>query len=1129
MPDSERLRGILRDVREGRDAVVLGAAPNNRRHIASILEKKFVYLAGDISEARSIRDAIENYSGKRVDLLVEREDPLIRRRIADKAALGARNAALGGLLDDESDGVVVTCAAAMDRHPIPERFAKARIRFERGKEYPFEETTAKLAHMGYRRTGAAEARGEYRLTGDTLEIFPINEAEPRRLEFFGDALEKICAFSAETRVSRDEVDRVVVEPATDILLTDEEAENALRAARRRLRGVFDAGKRDAFEKAFDAFERDRNGPLNAYMAPFAEKQTAGALAYAKNRVLIVDDWRMISDKLKMLRRAFLNRAEVMIEGETALEEQRRAIFDASKCLGFFDGNKLYFSSLAVGPRDVAHDRTHSLKTAPLPAFYADMPAFFRSARQMLRMRFEIFVFARDAEAKERLKKHFRENGIYPSDSRGPGRLVVETGGVERGFAYPLDGFMCVGIYDLERKVVPAPRVRRAHEFAIPAKGDFVVHEHYGIGMCDGMQRLKTVNCERDYLVLIYRGGDKLYLPVEQFDSIEKYGGADVPRLHALGGGEFERVKARVRESVRELAINLAEAYRNREGRKGYAYPPDTEAQKAFERDFEYPETEDQLKCIAEIKRDMESGKIMDRLICGDVGYGKTEVALRAIFKTVSEARQVAVLAPTTILARQHYNLIRSRMEPYGFSVELLCRLSGREEAARILERVRNGDCDVVVATHRILSPDAAFCDLGLLVLDEEQRFGVEQKEKIKAMKTDVNALSLSATPIPRTLHMALSGIRDISLIETPPKNRLPVETYVTEYSDGLLKDVATRELNRGGQAFILCNRIERIEKFFLRAKELLGERARVAYIHGAMPAARIEDAVVDFYAGKTNVLVSTTIIENGIDLPMANTLLVLDSDLLGLAQLYQLRGRVGRSETLAYAYFTVEPGKALTEAATKRLDAIMSNTSLGGGFRIAMQDLKIRGAGNVFGREQSGQMERVGYEMYLKLVREGIDEAMGSRPEARHEPELKISGNFALSEEYVPDQKARISLYRTVSTLSGLAEGDEFYARIAGLYGESERLRNVVLLGVLKNLARAAQIKAITLNSAACNLVFLDSRILADARFFASLEKFRDVASLSPTNPPAVSFRFDRRAPREKLRLLCEFVSDFAR
>ena len=1126
-------RGIPKQIKDsvcaGKNTVVFYTAQNNRCHIASNMGVRFLYLASDLVEGKKIYDRICAYGDGKYALLPEKEDVLIERKICDYNALAERLKVLIGMADGSLDGVVCTCESLLGFYPDKERLIRSILRLKKGEETDVSTLAERLVSMGYKRVYEPEKTASFRLKGDTLEIFPIGESKPYRVSFFGDEVDEIRSYLTETHVVADAVDELSILPATEYIVYRNEVEGIRNEVQKVSRGQ-DPAIREKVKEEWEKFLIDPSSPLNTFFLPFIGKSLATLYDYMKGFTLVIDDVRTAEDKLRLTRKAFENRVETSVEGHKLLPCHYDSVPTAEEMMSY-GGTVLGFGRITSNVRFFLPKEVFSLRCNPLPAYYNDMESFFANVRSSVAAGVKVRVYARDEKSKDALIHSFHDHDIGIHDGFTPDAdIAIQVGNVEYGFNYPAEKRLCIGINDLTRKTVVARKRKDVRKtFAeLPQKGDYVVHEVHGIGISEGMQRIQTLHGEKEMYVIAYRGGDKLMLPTEQLNTIEKYNGADKPALHALGGAEFERVKNRVRASVKEMAIDLLEVSRARYNRKGHAYQPDTPWQKEMEEDFEFTETDDQLAAISEIKHDMESGRIMDRLLCGDVGYGKTEVALRAVFKTVVEGKQAAILAPTTILAQQHYNLINARFNKYKFNVELLSRFVPPAEIKKSLERIKEGKSNIIVATHRLLSKDVAFHDLGLLVLDEEQRFGVEHKEKLKTLRHDVNVLSLSATPIPRTLHMALSGIRDISTLETPPRNRLPVETYVTEYSDELLKTALEKELARGGQAFVLYNRVQGIEGFYRHVAELVGDRTEVVYAHGQMDEERIENAVKKFYDRDAGVLVSTTIIENGIDLPSANTLFVLDADTLGLSQLYQLRGRVGRSDVLAYAYFTVREGKVLTETAVKRLDALMANTELGSGFKIAMRDLEIRGAGNVLGREQHGQMEKVGYDMYLKLVQEGIDEAQGKPTAKEREPELKMDAAYSLAEEYMPDMKARLAVYRTVAELESTQEGVEYYKEIKEKYGENKTVKDLIRVGILRNVAKKANVKRVTINQTGTGVVFFDSTCISDERLFVALEKYKDKAVLIPSNPPSVVFQTKKLTMAERTKLVKDFLESIS-
>ena len=637
---------------------------------------------------------------------------------------------------------------------------------------------------------------------------------------------------------------------------------------------------------------------------------------------------------------------------------------------------------------------------------------------------------------------------------------------------------------------------------LPKVGDYVVHSFYGVGRCKDIVRLKLTHFEKDYFVIEYKNGALLYIPSEQTNLLSAYIGAENPNLNALGSSEWTRLKQKVKEDLKEVAISLAKIYKERQDKKGFKFVRDEELERQFSDAFEYELTPDQALAIADVDRDMESDKIMDRLICGDVGFGKTEVAFRAIFKAVYNGKQVAFLCPTTILSEQHFRSTKQRMKNFGLRIETLNRFKTEKQAREIYKRLEEGKIDILIGTHKILNENIRFKDLGLLVLDEEQRFGVKDKEKIKKMKTDIDVLTLSATPIPRTLHMSLTGIRDISVIATPPRDRLPIQTYVSPYNDQLLQDVVSRELSRNGKALVLFNRVAEIYQFRNHVASLLPQ-AKIGVAHGQMMEKELAKAINDLYEDKFNLFISTTLIENGVDLPTLNTLFVVDCDMLGLSQLYQIRGRIGRSDKLAYAYLTYNGGKVLTEDAYKRLEAIKEFRELGSGFKIAVRDLEIRGAGNILGKEQHGHMQKVGYDMYVRLLEEVTKELSGEKTHSEKEIKMELVLDAYISEEYIPSQEERIVFYNKISNIASKDAYEQVTAQLRESNGDLPvEVENLCKIAYLKNLASLFNVQKIKINNTDCSVYFyksediIDERLSKVGKFYDTYLKFENVPVL---------------------------------
>ena len=714
------------------------------------------------------------------------------------------------------------------------------------------------------------------------------------------------------------------------------------------------------------------------------------------------------------------------------------------------------------------------------SYLTDFMALKQDLYDFKNLRQGIILFAGSERYKKNLADFLTENGLEYSDYKGEkieiGQVYLSSLAMPYSFSFLREGVIGIGCDSLFRTSMTSFSKSKHSVFYLPKLGDYVVHTFHGIGKCIKIERMKISDVEKDYFVIEYKNGDILYLPSEEANTISAYiGNEETPKLSSLGGGEFSRLKDRVRASIKEMAINLVEMYKERSQLKGFKFRRDEYLEKQFADAFGYQETPDQIKAIADIDKDMESDKVMDRLICGDVGFGKTEVALRACFKCIYNGKQVALLCPTTILSQQHYMTAKERLEPFGCRVEVINRFKSPSQIKDIIRRNKDGEIDMLIGTHKILGDSIEFKDLGLLILDEEQRFGVEHKEKIKNKHRNVDVLTLSATPIPRTLNMSLSGIRDISVIETPPRDRLPIQTYVSEENDQLIKDVISRELARGGQAFVIYNRVESIEEFASHLRKLL-PNASIGVAHGQMHEKLLENVIDRLYQGIYNVLVSTTLIENGINLPLANTMVVIEADRLGLSQLYQLRGRIGRSDRLSYAYLTYIKDKHLTDDAYKRLEAIKEFSQLGSGFKIAMRDLELRGSGNIFGKEQHGHIAKVGYDMFVKLLDEEVKEVKGEKVNKTRDVKLEISLSAFISEDYIASDEQRIEYYTRISEISSREELSSITQSLKDGYGElPDEVLNLCKVAYLRNLAGHFDLTKIRVNKYE-TLVFLDKK-----------------------------------------------------
>ncbi|MCL2061460.1 MAG: transcription-repair coupling factor [Firmicutes bacterium] len=1062
------------DAARQKNVSAFGLRLGERVLLSSRLEgAPLVYICAD---SFSAKQAYAQFlcTGRPCILLEPRDDVLgYRRMIAGENAAARLFALTQSVLNSEA--AIITCVeAVLQIFPRRGDFIKHILHVETGKEYAPQELAKSLVMAGYRRSGAAQGGGEFSLRGDILDILPHGCENGYRLEFFGDTLESIRAYDPFDLKPAAAQKSLFVGPATEVFYNEEDADALLKRVVSEIpvpQSDADKEGRSALIAALssDIAVLSRDMRL-AFLLPLLPHTDFNAFFMPKQ--VVFDDAKAVFDQIGHVysehearyKEGLLRGALLRASLEQLVPQKNAAVFSCPQtAFHAHDSQNRLFSSEAA---------FHFRSTA-LPAYHRNYDALYDDVKAWLGNGYLVTVFCGNETVKDNVTDFFaRQNPLF-----GAGSFFISAEYLAENAVFHEEKIILIATPALvaggKKTVI---KRRKSDVFTQPAIGAYVVHQYHGIGFCESVTCLSLNGVERDYAVILYEGGDKLYVPVENMDSLSRYGceGDAPPRLSRIGGAEFARVKARVREAVSKMAVDLAALYAERAELKGHAYSENNELLDAFAADFPHNETEDQLTAAEECIADLTSGKIMDRLLCGDVGYGKTEVALRAAFKVACEDKQTAFLSPTTILARQHYETAKKRFEPFGVTVASLTRFDPPKKVAETLQAVAAGKIDVVCGTHRLLSRDVVFKDLGLLILDEEQRFGVADKEKIKALKPGVNVLTLSATPIPRTLHLSLSGIRDISLLDTPPENRLPVKTYVTEYSDGLLYDAVSRELNRGGQVFIVYNRVADIDRFAARVKSIIDPGASIAVAHGQMGAEALENTVAAFSEGKKNILIASAIIENGIDMPNANTMLVLHADCFGLSQLYQLRGRVGRSNRLAHVYFTYDSQKKLTDDAYKRLDAITQFTEFGSGFKIAMRDLEIRGAGNILGRAQHGHIERVGYDMYQKILSEAVAKS-SNKAAAGDTPDVLVTTDFNafIPEEYIPDKDLRLAAYVRISRVDSIAAKKSLTDEIMQIYGAlPAAVDNLILIALYKNLAARIGAQSVVLKKAECGVKF---------------------------------------------------------
>ncbi|KRM44872.1 transcription-repair coupling factor [Lentilactobacillus parafarraginis] len=966
--------------------------------------------------------------------------------------------ALNQLISGEP-AVIVTSVSGLKRLlPAPEQFKSAKLTIDMDSDYDLEALKLKLHQMGYAFQKLVAAPGDFSIRGSILDIFPLNNQDPVRIDFFDTEVDSMRTFDVGNQRSIKNIDKIDILPATDLLIDNDQRQKVAKQLRGELTSEMadlddDAAKKlqNTIEPQIMDLENGLNDPKWLLFANQFYDQSHSLLDYlTEDGVVIYDDYSRITDSERQLE----SDDNVWLADKLKNHELLKTTNYTNDFKTIFKKNSkatLILSLFQKGLGRMRLDAIVNITVRPMQQFFSQMPMLRTETGRWQKQKQTVIIMVASAQRLQKVAQTLADFEINATQTDRDHLLAhtvqLVAGNLDNGFELPSANLVIVTEKEMFGTVVKKrPRqttfnnAERIKSYTDLKPGDYVVHVNHGIGRYEGMKTMEVDGKHQDYLTISYRDSAKLFIPVTQLNLIQKYVSSEdkKPRINKLGGGEWQKTKRKVASKIEDIADDLIDLYAKRDAEKGYAYPKDDSLQAEFEARFPYTETPDQLRSADEIKRDMEHPKPMDRLLVGDVGYGKTEVALRAAFKAVEVGKQVAFLVPTTILAQQHYDTMMDRFADYPIEVRVLSRFQTTAQVRETLAGLKNGTVDIVVGTHRLLSKDVQFNNLGLLIIDEEQRFGVKHKERIKEMRTDVDVLTLTATPIPRTLNMSMMGVRDLSVIETPPSNRYPIQTYVLEQNAGTIREAITREMARGGQVFYLHNRVEDIEKTVEQISELVPE-ARVAYIHGQMTENQLEDILYDFINGEYDVLVTTTIIETGVDIPNVNTLFVENADHMGLSQLYQLRGRIGRSSRVAYAYFMYQPNKVLTEIGEKRLEAIRDFTELGSGFKIAMRDLSIRGAGNLLGKQQHGFVDSVGYDLYTQMLGDAVAKKRGRKVAFKTDTTIELDVEAYLPSSYIQDNQQKIEIYKRIRQIENedqLHEVDDDLIDRFGDYGQ---------------------------------------------------------------------------------------------
>ena len=985
-----------------------------------------------------------------------------------------------------SKNIIVTSIDAFAARYTPKNLFKSHtVSIRVGDEVDFKELSKILVEAGYDRVDVVEGKGEFSLRGGLLDVFPTNSIYPYRIELFGDEIDSIRTFNTESQRSIEKVNSIEVFPAKEIIVDDEVIEYALNNIKEELDLTLKNNKdkergiklSTVISKNLEELREIHDfETIDSYL-PLFYKKSESLFDYLEDYIFVLDDKVRSLGKLDSTYLEFNENYSIFLQRGDILPSQGKLLLEKEELIELLEENiNITIDAINKGGEFLSPIRKIEINSAILHHYQGQLDLLIEDILKKKKDGYRTVILSGTRVRGERLVSTLRERGIESSyrddiESIALGEVVITFGNLLKGFECPKYKTCVISDKEvfgeakrkLSKTKSKSKGVSKIKSFAELKPGDYVVHVNHGIGVYKGIKQIEVSGHKRDYLDIVYDKGDKLYVPVDQLDLVQKYIGSEgkSPKVNKLGGAEWQKAKSKVKKSINEIAEDLVKLYAARAAVKGYKYSKDTEWQMQFEDEFPFQETPDQLSSIEEIKKDMESDKPMDRLLCGDVGYGKTEVALRAAFKAVMEGKQVAFLVPTTILAEQHYKNMIKRFSDFPIKIDMISRFRTAKEQKSTLQSVKEGNVDILVGTHRLVSKDIVFKDLGLLIVDEEQRFGVAQKEKIKNLKKNVDVLTLSATPIPRTLHMSLTGVRDISVIETPPEERYPIQTYVVEQNDQLIRDAIMREIGRGGQVYFVYNRVEDIEKIANYIKNLVPE-SRVGVAHGQMTERQLEKEMLDFMANEYNVLVCTTIIETGIDIQNVNTIIIYDADKMGLSQLYQLRGRVGRSNRIAYAYLLYTKDKVLTEVAEKRLKALKDFTELGSGFKIAMRDLEIRGAGNMMGSAQHGHMAAIGYDLYCRMLEDTVKLIKGDIDKEPIETTVDLKVDAYIPSSYIEDEMQKIEVYKKIAAIESIDEYMDIKEELEDRYSNiPDPVYNLMDIAYIKSRAKLLSIEEI--------------------------------------------------------------------
>lgn len=1053
--ENDQIKKWHQSLTDKKRQLILGLSTSTKAlAIASSLEKedRIVLLTSTYGEAEGLVSDLISILGEELvyPFLVD-DAPMVEFLMSSQEKIISRVEALRFLTDSSKKGILV-CNIAASRLilPSPNAFKDSIVKISVGEEYDQHAFIHQLKENGYRKVTQVQTQGEFSLRGDILDIFEMSQLEPCRIEFFGDEIDGIRSFEVETQLSKENKIELTIFPASDMLLREKDYQRGQSALEKQISKTLSPILKSYLEEILSSFHQKQSHADSRKFLSLCYDKTWTVFDYIeKDTPIFFDDYQKLMNQYEVFERELAQYFTEELQNSKAFSDMQ--YFSDIEQIYKKQSPVTFFSNLQKGLGNLKFDKIYQFNQYPMQEFFNQFSFLKEEIERYKKMDYTIILQSSNSMGSKTLEDMLEEYQIK-LDSRDKTSICKESvnlieGNLRHGFHFVDEKILLITEHEIFQKKLKR-RFRRQHvsnaerlkDYNELEKGDYVVHHIHGIGQYLGIETIEIKGIHRDYVSVQYQNGDQISIPVEQIHLLSKYISSDgkAPKLNKLNDGHFKKAKQKVKNQVEDIADDLIKLYSERSQLKGFAFSADDDDQDAFDDAFPYVETDDQLRSIEEIKRDMQASQPMDRLLVGDVGFGKTEVAMRAAFKAVNDHKQVVILVPTTVLAQQHYTNFKERFQNFAVNVDVLSRFRSKKEQTATLEKLKNGQVDILIGTHRVLSKDVVFADLGLMIIDEEQRFGVKHKETLKELKKQVDVLTLTATPIPRTLHMSMLGIRDLSVIETPPTNRYPVQTYVLEKNDSVIRDAVLREMERGGQVYYLYNKVDTIVQKVSELQELIPE-ASIGYVHGRMSEVQLENTLLDFIEGQYDILVTTTIIETGVDIPNANTLFIENADHMGLSTLYQLRGRVGRSNRIAYAYLMYRPEKSISEVSEKRLEAIKGFTELGSGFKIAMRDLSIRGAGNLLGKSQSGFIDSVGFELYSQLLEEAIAKRNGNanaNTRTKGNAELVLQIDAYLPDTYISDQRHKIEIYKKIRQIDNRVNYEELQEELIDRFGE---------------------------------------------------------------------------------------------